>query len=105
MKKKRRYLALGIQGGVKVNRIELSKSISYMIKEIFGDLGLAEAEIRLVKLEVHKNVAILRCNKDQVDKVRFAMLFLKKIGVNSVIISIIEVSGTIKGLKGKTSIW
>jgi RNase P/RNase MRP subunit POP5 len=76
-----------------------------MIKEIFGDLGLAEAEIRLVKLEVHKNVAILRCNKDQVDKVRFAMLFLKKIGVNSVIISIIKVSGTIKGLKGKTSIW
>ena len=76
-----------------------------MIKEIFGDLGLAEAEIRLVKLEVHKNVAILRCNKDQVDKVRFAMLFLKKIGVNSVIVSIIKVSGTIKGLKGKISIW
>jgi RNase P/RNase MRP subunit POP5 len=101
LKKKRRYLALGFYGDTNYSGKDLFNSIVRVIKEIFGELGLAETEIYLLKWIKDKNIGIIRCGIGQIEKIRFATIFLRNIDERPIIISVLRVSGTIKDLKEK----
>jgi RNase P/RNase MRP subunit POP5 len=101
VRKKKRYVALEAHGIERVTPLDMFELVAHMIKEIFGDYGLAEAELSWVRMVDKNNVAVIRCGKDQVEKVRFATLFIKKIGDMKMGLRVVRISGTVKGAIGK----
>lgn len=97
MREKKRYLALKIHGVEDLGALNVFESIKQVVKEIFGDLGLAETELSWVKTEGKTGVTVLRCARDHVERVRFATLFVKKINGREVGVKVVKVSGTVKG--------
>lgn len=97
MRRKKRYLALKVHGVDDPAAVNVFELVAHAVKEIFGDLGLAETELSWVRTVGENSVTVLRCAEDQVEKVRFATLFLKKIDGEEAGLTVVKTSGTVKG--------
>ena len=95
---KKRYVKVEFFSNSNLREIEVRDSVWNKFTRIFGEKGVAEQKLWLVKW-LGKNKCIFRCSLENVDNVKTGLLFVKKIGEIRVNPNIIAVSGSLKKFK------
>ena len=95
---KKRYIKVEFISAVDLNESEVRASIWSKFTRIFGEKGIAEQKLWLVKW-IGQNKCIFRCSLENEDNVKTGLLFVKKIGEIRVNPCILAVSGSLKKIK------
>ena len=99
---RRRYLALRVESGKKVEEEELIHAIWKTMLQLFGEYGANKAGLSLIEYNKHKNLAILRCSHVALPMVRTVIASVIKINEKSAALHVLGVSGTLRALRKQT---
>ena len=100
---RRRYIAYQVLSEDKFIFQDLTNSIWHSLLNLLGELGSAQADIWIVKdtYDEAKQIGIIRCSHDNVEKVRAALALIERIGDVRVVVKVLGISGSIKATKMK----
>ena len=101
MRKKSRYFLIKVLSEGLITEEALRNSIITSIINLNGDIGLAKAEIHLIKYDEKTSYGIVRCDRNSTNQVRAAIAMISRIREKPSSIHIYAVSGTSKKLKEK----
>ncbi len=74
-------------------------SLSSTFQSLFGASGVAEQRLWLVKWFPGKNEGIVRCALAEEERVKVGLLFVQRVDSETVVPTIVKVSGSMKKLK------
>ncbi len=100
MKEKHRWVLIEVIGD-KVSKDELRKAINQKIYELFGTIYGSKITYKIISYDEVSKIGIIRINLDALDMFRTAILFIRNIEGNPVLINDLLVSGTLKALQRK----
>lgn len=103
LRSRRRYIAYQILSEEKFFFQDLTNSIWHSLLNLLGELGTAEADIWIVKdtYDEKKQIGIIRCSHDNVEKVRAALALIERIGDVRIVVKVLGISGSIKATRMK----
>jgi ribonuclease P/MRP protein subunit POP5 len=96
LKQKKRYVVFEIESSKKFSYSDLKSLIEIALKDFLGQLGLSKSSSMLVKEKFKDNKFIIKTNHTYVDECKAALILIKKIKNESVIVKSLTVSGTLK---------
>tara|TARA_Y100000034_G_C6586286_1_gene254511 strand:- start:111 stop:440 length:330 start_codon:yes stop_codon:yes gene_type:complete len=96
LKQKKRYIIFEIIGLIKISFSDLNDSINKSILNFVGELGKAKLSPLLIKEKFKDKKFIIKVNHSYVDECKSAIILIKKIKNNPVVIKSIAISGTLK---------
>lgn len=96
---KRRYLLIFSEPARHPEKVAEAVRASY--KNLFGEFGLASSGLKLIRGYEKKGVAIFRCALDSLPKAILAAATVTEINGAEVILRVMGVSGTIRGIMQK----
>ena len=99
LREKKRYIFFELQCDSALKKSDVNKALWNAFFELFGQLGAAEINPQLIEFDSKKNSGILKCSRNNVEKARTALLFLKKVSGKNVIPKTLKTSGTLKKLR------
>jgi len=101
MRKRSRYVKFKIISQESVFYEDLEHAVWNVFLDFYGENGTAELDLWLVKNLYDENgqMGIIRCGHKAVDKVIAGLGLLTRLGDNRIVVKILKISGTIKGLK------
>lgn len=98
---RRRYIVFEVISERGIDKKALLKEILDSIYSLYGDVGASESKLWLIGYDKRKDTdigrGILRCAHDKVEEVRAALACIHSVNEARVGISVIGISGTIKG--------
>lgn len=100
LREKKRYVVVKID----FERVDLEEfwdGLKRKILELFGLVGYANLNPKIIKDIFDGRRVIIRCSHKYVEHLRFALISIDKIKNKSICISCVGVSGTLKGAKRK----
>jgi RNase P/RNase MRP subunit POP5 len=101
---RRRYLALKVDGQDQSFDPEaVSDSIWNSVLRLFGEVGVSQAGLYLIRFDENKSYVVLRCSHRALPMVKAAIASVTKIGERPAAIYVLRVSGTLKTLVRKVS--
>ncbi len=98
---KKRYLA--IVSEPKQPPSKMMKALTSSYEELFGKLGLASADLKLIRGYQDKGLIIVRCTLGSLPKTILAAASIRELNGNETAFRVLAVSGTIRSLMRKTS--
>jgi ribonuclease P/MRP protein subunit POP5 len=98
LKERQRYIVYEVISAHAMG-IDISEPLLRRLSELLGVFGMADAGILSVSYDTQTQTGLLRCNHDQVVKVRTALLLTTHLGKTPVIIKTRGVSGILKKSK------
>jgi len=99
---KRRYLALKVEGGQSFDKRDLLDTIWDMLLRLFGEFGASQTNLSLVREYGEADeVVVIRCSHKALDVVKASVAAVTCINGEHVIIHVVGVSGTLRGLQKK----
>lgn len=103
LREKERYIAFQVISEEPISYFDLEQAIWNQLLDFYGEYGMSKTSMWLMKkLWDEKNqVGIIRCNNKSVSQVIAGLGLITRLGDIRVIIKILSVSGTLKGLKLK----
>ena len=101
LREKERYVSFKIISEHPVIYSDLEGAIWNTMMDFFGDLGTSTTSTWLIKnlYDDREQVGVIRCNHESVPAVLTALGLIERFGDTRVIVKILKISGTIKGLK------
>ena len=101
LKEKKRYLAFEVISDEKLNFNQIADQIIYKTKELFGNIGAANAGIQILKetWNSKKQRGIIRVNNKWVHQLKSSFLFINTIDQKNAVIKSIGLSGAINKMK------
>jgi len=101
LREKDRYISFKVISEESIIYSDLESSIWATLLEFYGELGVSQMSLRIVKnlYNEKEQIAVIKCNNKSVPKVIAGLGLVTRLGESRVIIKILKVSGTIKGLK------
>jgi len=84
---------------------DLASTLKDTVRDIFGELGLARLEPRIVHYNPEGKIMIIRCRRDSLETLRAALLFLAQIEGSQVNVYSLKTSGTLKKLKAEVNLY
>jgi RNase P/RNase MRP subunit POP5 len=102
-RRRRRYLKIAVRGDHNFVYKDVAEVIQKSVLNLYGVEGLSRAEPKLIDFDEEDLSGILRCNHFQLDNVRAALAHVTNIEGTTAAIRVLNVSGTIKSLKRKTT--
>ncbi len=99
LRNKKRYIAFEVTSEQTITRSELIHEILSSICSLFGDTGASELNAALLSYE--GRYGIIRCAREKTTEARAALACINKIRGARVSISVLGISGTIKGAMEK----
>jgi RNase P/RNase MRP subunit POP5 len=97
-KVKRRYLALTIESDEVFSAGEFMDAVWGAVLKLYGEYGASRTGLVLIDYDAEKRFAVLRTVLTAVDMVRAALALLTRVGGKGVVVHVLVVSGTIRGL-------
>lgn len=103
LREKKRYLAYQLIAQQPVAISDLYNAIWFSLLNFLGEIGVAQAEIWLVRdaWSEKKQIGIIKCSHTAVEQVRTALALINRIGDTPVIVRVLGISGTLKGARRK----
>jgi len=104
LKEKKRYLAFNVITKAKsLTYGAICDAINNSFKELYGEVGLADAGLIFVKDKFNKKTmtGIVRVNNKLVDKLKLSLSMIKKIDNTNVVVRSVGVSGVLKKAEEK----
>jgi len=100
---RRRYLAFHVISEQKILLEDLVNTIWHAILNFLGEMGTSKADIRIINdaYDEKRQMGIIKCSHDEVERVRAALALIQRIGDVRVIFRILGISGSIKATKMK----
>lgn len=100
---RRRYIAYQVLSESKFIFQDLINSMWHSLLNLLGELGASEADIWIARdtYDEKKQIGIIRCSHENVEKVRFALALIERIGDIRVFVKVLGISGSIKATKMK----
>ena len=96
VKPKTRYVLVKAEPNATAEKI--FEEVRGKYREIFGLMGVAEADLRLYKI---KDAAVIRCRLETVPKLLFSTALISEINGVPSAIRTLRISGTLKSLREK----
>jgi RNase P/RNase MRP subunit POP5 len=96
---KRRYLLIFSEPAHHPEKVAEAVRSSY--KSLFGELGLASSDLRLIKGYEREGAVILRCALDSMPRAILAAATVTEIDGAKAALRVLAVSGTIRGITRK----
>ena len=101
LKEKKRYLSFEILSDSSFSVDEVGKAVNDSILSFLGTLEAGKASVMFLADKYSNNSGVIRANHKFVDKVRSALILIKKIDNKDVIFRTRVVSGTLKRVISK----
>ncbi len=95
---KKRYVKFELNSDVSLFEKDVKFAIWNTFSRIYGEKGVAEQKLWLIKWFPDKNEGILRCALEKLEEVKAGLLFVKEVQKEPVIPILKKVSGSIKKL-------
>ncbi|MCR4335433.1 MAG: ribonuclease P protein component 2 [archaeon] len=95
---KKRYIKFEFICNNALKEESVKKAIWGTFRGVFGEKGIAEQKLWVVKWNSAKNEGILRCSHTEEENVKAGLLFLKSVDNQEIIPLILNVSGSIAKL-------
>ncbi|WP_455365019.1 Rpp14/Pop5 family protein [[Eubacterium] cellulosolvens] len=104
MKRKHwRYLLIDLHSTIAPTLPDIASTIVQTLKNLFGELGFSQIEARVLRYDSGRKKLLIRCRREHVPKMQFALLFITEINKSKVNLSVVRISGTIKSLNFEKS--
>lgn len=97
LKERQRYIVYEVISAHAMQ--DISDTLLQRLSELLGVFGMADAGILSVSYDMKTQTGILRCNHDQVHRVKAALLMVTHLGRTQVVIRTHGVSGILKKVK------
>lgn len=95
----RRYLLIRLLSEQPVSGEQFSCAVTETIKKVFGDVGFAHINPRLIRFNTNKSEATLACARDYANELQAAVAMTTHISGKLVAPLTLRMSGTIRGLR------
>ncbi|MFH1391641.1 MAG: Rpp14/Pop5 family protein [Candidatus Diapherotrites archaeon] len=95
---KKRYVKFELISDQTLKEENVKKAIWSIFRGVFGEKGIAEQKLWVVKWNSVKNQGILRCSHTEEENVKTGLLFLKNVDKQETIPLILKVSGSLTKL-------
>ena len=101
IREKERYVAFQIISEERVSYGDFEAAAWGAMMEFFGEYGTSQASMWLIRnlYDEDRQFGVIRCNHRFVSDVLAALGLIERLGDTRVIVKILKVSGTIKGLR------
>jgi len=101
MRIRKRYVKFKIISEESIVYADLEHAVWNLYLDFYGEKGTSELDLWLVRnlYDEKEQTGVIRCNHMSVDKVLAGLGLLTRLGDNRIVVKILNVSGTIKGLK------
>jgi ribonuclease P/MRP protein subunit POP5 len=101
LREKERYVKFKVVSEEPIQYADLEAAIWNIFLDFFGELGVSELSLWLIKnlWNGENQTAVIKCNNMSVQKVIAGLGLISRLGDSRIMIKILKVSGTIKGLK------
>lgn len=96
LREKKRYLVFKVISKREIDANSLSNSIKQGYKELFGEFGLAEANIKLIRDMYTKQKGIIRLNNKYENNLKATLATIKNINGIKVVLASMYLSGILK---------
>lgn len=96
-----RYVAFQVISEEPIEYSDLEAAVWNTLLDFYGEFGISKMSLWLIKnlYDDQKQICIIRCNNRSVSKVVAGLGLISRIGDSRIIVKILKISGTIKGLK------
>lgn len=100
LREKERYIKIQIISEEPIEYSDLEASLWGTFLDFYGENGVSKFSMWIIKnlYNQEKQIAVIRCNNKSVSQVIAGLGLISRLGDIRVIIKILKVSGTIKGL-------
>jgi len=101
LREKERYIKFKIISENPIYYSDLEEAIWNTFLEFFGEANTAKLSLWLIKnlFDQKEQTAVLKCNSKSVEQIVAGLGLISRIGDSRIIIKILKVSGTLRGLK------
>jgi len=99
MRQRKRYVLFEFNSSALVEKKEFRSALDQTLLSLYGSIGSAEINARLVGFHAGKKKGIVACSRGSEPRVRVAFLFLRKMGKKSVRVHSLRSSGSLKALQ------
>lgn len=101
LREKERYVAFQIISEEAVVYSDFEAAVWNTMIDFFGELGTSQMSMWLIKnlYDGEKQLGVIRCNHESVPAVLTTLGLVERLGDARVIVKVLKVSGTIKGLR------
>lgn len=101
LREKERYIAFKVISKEPIVYSDLESGIWQTLLDFYGELGVSQMSVWLVKnlWDENSQTGVIRCNNKSVPKVVAGLGLMTRLGESRIILKILKVSGTIKGLR------
>jgi len=98
---RRRYLALRVESEQHVNERDVMDAVWNAVLELFGEYGASQTNLRLIKYDLERSYAVVRCSHTALERVRASIASITEVKGKPAVIHVMGVSGTLRGLRKK----
>ncbi|MDI6888350.1 MAG: Rpp14/Pop5 family protein [Methanocellales archaeon] len=99
LRKRRRYLAFEVMSTGEIGRDDFINELRAASQSLLGDVGVSQCDLWLIDFDGTRG--ILRCARDKTTLARAVLATINKVGMVSVGVRALGISGTIKGVTEK----
>ena len=96
---KRRYLFVQISGQETIDERVFMDAVWNAVLQLFGEYGASQTNLTLMKYDLKRNCAILRCSHKALNMVKGSLASITQMKGKPVAIHVLGVSGTLKALQ------
>jgi|YelNatPaOPRAMG01_1025707.scaffolds.fasta_scaffold04323_16 ribonuclease P/MRP protein subunit POP5 len=102
LREKKRYILFQVISEEPIVYEDLEQAIWNQFLDTFGELGVSRLDMRIIRnlYRPENQTCVISCNHASVQQVIAGLGLLSRLGDSRIIIKILKVSGTIKGLRG-----
>jgi ribonuclease P/MRP protein subunit POP5 len=103
LREKDRYIAFKIISEEPITYSDLESAIWNQLLDFYGEYGMSKTSMWLMKKlwDERSQAGIIRCNNKSVPQIVAGLGLISRLGDVRVIVKILSISGTLKGLKLK----
>jgi len=93
---RRRYLVFEVMSEIELDKYKLLNAIWDSVHSLYGDIGTSESKLWLIKYDKNGR-GVLRCTHRKSEAIRAALACIHSVNGVQIAITVIGISGTIKG--------
>jgi RNase P/RNase MRP subunit POP5 len=95
----RRYLLVKVLYGGALTDQQFHDTLNASVRTHFGDVGFSRIDPRIIKSDQSTLTSIVSCEKRAVRELESALALITECGGTPLVVLVLAVSGTIKGLR------
>jgi len=101
LREKERYVAFRVLSDERITYPDLEAAIWNVLLDFYGEYGVSKLSMWLIKnlYDEQNQIGVIRCNNKAVAAVIAGLGLIARLGDTRVVLKILSVSGTIRGLK------